>query len=178
MLIADLNYAGAKLFAEIGNPADSFKLPPERAIAFLNKREPQIKDINRTTFDTLKSSLQEGLANGESQLELADRVKAVYQHATDLRAETIATTETNIALNSGRMEGMQQAGVELKRWRTSNLANVRPSHLAAEAYSTQGIPLDQRFSNGLMYPGDPDGDASEVINCRCYLAAVIPNNLT
>ncbi len=29
--------------------------------------------------------------------------------------------------------------------------------------------LDDRFSNGLKFPGDPDGDAGEVINCRCAL---------
>ncbi len=32
--------------------------------------------------------------------------------------------------------------------------------------------LDEPFSNGLMYPGDPDGRAAEVVNCRCALAEV------
>ncbi len=174
LLLADLSFGGAKLFAEIGNPMDSFKLPPEEAIKFMGTRQKEIQSINDTTWDALRKSLQEGLANGDTTLQLADRVKAVYQDATDLRAETIAVTETNIALNSGRFIGMAQAGVELKRWRTSNLANVRPSHKLAEAASANGIPIDQPFSNGLMYPGDPEGDASEVINCRCYMAAVVP----
>lgn len=29
--------------------------------------------------------------------------------------------------------------------------------------------LDEAFSNGLMFPGDPDGPAEEVCNCRCAL---------
>lgn len=27
--------------------------------------------------------------------------------------------------------------------------------------------LDEKFSNGLMFPGDPNGSAAEVVNCRC-----------
>lgn len=26
---------------------------------------------------------------------------------------------------------------------------------------------DKKFSNGLMFPGDPNGGAAEVVNCRC-----------
>lgn len=34
------------------------------------------------------------------------------------------------------------------------------------------MDLDQPFANGLMYPGDPDGPAKEVVNCRCKVAGV------
>ena len=30
-------------------------------------------------------------------------------------------------------------------------------------------PFDESFSNGLMYPGDINGTAEEIINCRCTL---------
>ena len=29
--------------------------------------------------------------------------------------------------------------------------------------------MDEKFSNGLLYPSDPNGQASEVCNCRCAL---------
>ena len=34
------------------------------------------------------------------------------------------------------------------------------------------IGLQERFSNGLLYPGDPSGPAKEIINYRCVLIAV------
>ena len=33
--------------------------------------------------------------------------------------------------------------------------------------------LEELFSNGLLYPGDPNGDPGEVWNCRCTLIDVI-----
>ena len=47
---------------------------------------------------------------------------------------------------------------------------LRDSHYLCEAQGA--IPVDQPFQNGLRYPGDPDGDASEVVNCRCRLVGV------
>jgi hypothetical protein len=71
---------------------------------------------------------------------------------------------------------MKLAKVEKKGWQASNLENVRASHLQAEQSYSKGIPLDKPFRVGgaeLMYPGDPNGPAQEVINCRCFTFAVI-----
>jgi uncharacterized protein with gpF-like domain len=123
------------------------------------------------------TELQDGLAGGESYQQLADRVKDVYRHASDERAETIAVTETNIAVNSGRFAGMKRAGVELKGWGVSTLANIRPAHQAAGQAYQDGIPIDEPFIVGgerLMHPGDPNGSPGNVINCRCFTFAVLP----
>jgi hypothetical protein len=50
--------------------------------------------------------------------------------------------------------------------------STRHSHLEAAQRSAQGIPLDEAFSNGLMYPGDENGPPEEVINCRCTLVSL------
>ena len=49
---------------------------------------------------------------------------------------------------------------------------TRPSHLELDG---ERRDLDEEFSNGLQYPGDPDGDPSEVYNCRCTMVAYLPS---
>jgi len=172
-LIADLQFGGAQLFQEIG--AGDFNLPPAEALAFLDKRKNPIKDINATTWQRLRESLQEGISGGESYNELADRVKVQFSAASEQRADTIAFTETNIAVNSGRHEAMVQARVERKGWQTSHLETTRATHRANELLSNEqnGIPLADPWPNGLLYPCDPAGEPGETINCHCFGHAVI-----
>jgi phage portal protein BeeE len=163
----DLEFGGAQLFSEIGAGID-FNLPPSEAMAFLAKRANVISGINDTTWDETKASLLEGLAQGDSTADLAQRVKDVFG-ASDSRAWTIATTETNVAVNSGRHLGMKQAGVKRKGWLTAHLEHTRVTHLANESLSKNqnGIGIDDVWPNGCSYPGDPGGAPGETINCHC-----------
>lgn len=174
-LLKDLEFGGAQIWKELALP-DQFKLPPERAIAFLGKREKTIKDINDTTFASLKDSLSEGLASGDTYQQMVDRVKEVYSAASQSRAETIAMTETNVAINSGRYDGMREAGVEKKAWLASDLAGSRPAHQQASRDYEMGIPIDEPFrvdGEYLDHPGDPNGSPGNTINCRCTILAIL-----
>lgn len=176
LLKSDLEFGGEQLMEEIGAGVD-FNLPPAEAIAFLEKRKKIIDAINETTWNDLKASLQEGLAEGESTAQLAQRIKDVYTGASDARAWTIAMTETNVAVNSGRNLAMKQAGVKRKGWLTAHLETTRATHYANERLSQNegGIPIDQIWPNGCAYPGDPAGAAGETINCHCVGFAVAPD---
>lgn len=170
-----LNFGGQQLYQEL-NLSDIFAIPPARAVEFLNTRENAITGINATTFEKLKTSLQEGLTNGDTFPQLVDRVKETYKGVSDLQAEVIANTETNIAANAGRFEGMKSAGVQLKGWQTTGDQRTRASHQQAQRDYENGIPLDKPFRVGgveLMFPGDPSGPAEEVINCRCFTFAIL-----
>lgn len=177
LLRGDLEFGFAQIGDDLG--IEDFNIPPSDAISWLNERKDKItgdEGVNANTFNDLKDTLQDGLAKGETHDELVARVKDVYKSATDARAETIATTETNTAINSARQMALEEAGVERKGWQAANLEGVRPSHLANEAKSEadNGIPIDDIWPNGLRHPSDPDGDPGEVINCRCFGFAVLP----
>ncbi len=174
LLRNDLDFGVAQIGKDLG--IEDFSVPPTATINFLGKRENPIKAINHTTWERLRSALQEGVGEGETFEQLTDRVKDIYKEASRSRAESIALTETNIAVNSGRFEGMKAAGVDKKGWQTSNLAGVRAAHLQAEQDYADGIPLDQDFIVGgerLKYPGDPNGSPENTINCRCFTFAIL-----
>ena len=64
-------------------------------------------------------------------------------------------------------------GIEIqKEWVCTHDDRTRPSHLELDG---ERRDLDEEFSNGLQYPGDPNGDPSEVYNCRCTLVAYLPD---
>lgn len=53
-----------------------------------------------------------------------------------------------------------------KQWDSTLDGRTRPSHRIVDGEIKE---MDEKFSNGLLYPGDPNGSASEVCNCRCAL---------
>ena len=126
------------------------------------------KQINDTTLDKLSSTLAEGIDAGEGIADLTKRVEGVYSEYPTYRAETIARTETTAANNKGFTEGYRQSGVaNAKEWIATNDSRTRDSHSHADG---EVVKLDDSFSNGLDYPGDPSADPAETINCRCVLA--------
>jgi HK97 family phage portal protein len=86
----------------------------------------------------------------------------------DARAFMIARTELGFAMNYGHQEGARLFGEEydielVKVWASSFDERVRGTH----RIHSERRPMNGIFSNGLQYPGDPNGPAGEVINCRC-----------
>jgi SPP1 gp7 family putative phage head morphogenesis protein len=125
-----------------------------------------IQNLDATTSKMLRQTLDESVAAGESIDQLVSRVSAVFFDRRD-NAETIARTETAWAYNTASIEAWKESDVRFKSWLTAEDGAVRETHSECEAQGIIG--MEEAFSNGLLYPGDPDGDASEVCNCRCTL---------
>lgn len=138
---------------------------------FALDRQNKIKDCPAGIFDDIQQSVTEGIRNGETMDELADRVKEGFKDADDDRAYLIARTESQSAYGTAQFNVLSDAGYETKRWITADDELVRTGH---RLYEAQGaIPMDDDFDNGedsISYPGDLDGEPGDTINCRCFLS--------
>ena len=163
-----LAVSGQGMLSELG--IDQKYVTPQGIISdFIIARKNKLGGVPDEIYERIKSDLEAGSQKGETMDQLADRVKARFAAIDAGRAQVIATTETATAYGQGRMDALTQAGFTHKSWLTAGDEKVRLSHNQAQEQGA--IPNDEAFDNGLMFPGDPDGPADEVINCRCVLQA-------
>jgi hypothetical protein len=124
------------------------------------------------------AAILEGAQRAESTEQIANRVDDILTFTGsenwDNRARVIAQTETNRHFNGSMLAhglSRQQAGDSslMKRWDTVMDGKERLAHQLA---NNDVQPLNQPFivdGEELLFPGDPTGKASNVINCRCSL---------
>jgi len=128
--------------------------------------------------DALRETLREAIRNGESIEQMTERIQKVFQgtvRGDAPRARMIARTEATGIVNGGQRLAYQQNAdiVEGVEWLSSKDARVRPSHQAADG---QQVLLNKPFTVGgalLRFPGDPQGPAREVVNCRCTILSIL-----
>jgi len=122
-------------------------------------------------YSQLKRELSVGLLQGESITNLAKRMEKVLNisHNSSI---TMARTETTRIESSARMDSFEFAetkGIKVKKeWISTIDKRTRKSHRRLMGEIRE---IDEKFSNGLMYPGDPNGKAEEVIRCRCTMVS-------
>ena len=116
-----------------------------------------MKKINAETL--------QGILQGESMDKIAKRIMNV-QEMNKTQAIRSARTIVTGAENKGRQDSYARAeadGIILERtWIATNDSRTRHSHAVLDGETK---PIDTPFSNGLRYPGDPDGSPEEVYNC-------------
>lgn len=129
------------------------------------------KDLrwNKARFN---SEIMQGLLQGESIQEIAKRV-ALGTSSSDYKiALRNARTAVTGAENAGRLDSYYRAeemGIRVSKvWVAAMDTHTRDSHRSLDG---EEVAYNEEFSNGLMYPGDPDGEPAEVYNCRCTMIA-------
>lgn len=192
MAIAYVNQVPAGVYAEGMNFATyeiehgakantSFTLYNKNTVMELVANEPDL--LPQAAFDKAKdtawnsrhvtAAVTQAVLQGQTVPQLAASIAGIA--AMDQRAAMkAARTAITSAHSLGKLKGYERAagmGIDVeKQWLAALDSRTRGSHRHLDG---ETVKLDAEFSNGLKYPGDPDGPASEVYNCRCTLVPVI-----
>lgn len=161
-LIKDILIKSGKATAQVIGGTFVFSSTLE---AWVDKRAGLFaEEINKTTFKKLTDLIAENATGGATRDETIKDIGKLYDGFTKTRSITIARTEVHSATNNGNFEAYKQAGFDTKIWVAVMDDATRDSHAMLDG---EEVPINQHFSNGLMYAGDPSGSPEEIINCRC-----------
>ena len=115
----------------------------------------------------ITSEVTRAIATGSTYAQTAQRLAGQTNIGFN-KAARIARTEGHRIQNSAADDAAHLAkdrGADVvKQWDSTLDGHTRESHVAVDGQIRE---LDEEFSNGLMFPGDPRGPAAEVVNCRC-----------
>lgn len=151
------------------------------AVAFLAQKEIKLRETADTLRDAVRSSILRVLTEGDQsvnnltvairqQLEGLEGEIETMRDQLGTRARLIARTETTGVANGARVLTMQANGVEEHEWLSAGDAAVREDHATLSGTVRR---VGEVFDHGLRWPGDPNGPASQVVNCRCTTLPVV-----
>lgn len=121
----------------------------------------------------IQSAVLQGLLQGEPIDKIAKRLRDVSD-MDERAAVRNARTAVTGAENAGRIDSYRHAqdlGIDLQQeWLSTLDSRTRDSHRLLDG---ERVTIGARFSNGLRFPGDPQGAPAETYSCRCTLVAAI-----
>jgi uncharacterized protein with gpF-like domain len=137
----------------------------------------KITQMQNTTKKMIANVIGKGVTEGETNREIAKRLRKTGKVDSQMRALRIARTETLGMYNSATDASVRETGLKFVRvWSTTKDLRTRRRK--------KGSPYDHWVADGkkaaqnedflvsgepLSYPGDPKGSAGNIINCRCVL---------
>lgn len=164
--------AGGKLTVEMIHAAEKRAGTPYDAAVEKWAKDHAARKIVQIA-DSLKRAignlLFKGLKAGITNAAIAQDVREVLGGVSAARrAERIARTECHTATQMGSDAAARSTGLDLVgEWAAVEDHRTRPAHAEADG---QVIEQGGTFTVGgeqLRFPGDPNGSAWNVINCRC-----------
>ena len=111
-----------------------------------------------------------GVAAGNTESELSARLGKLAEKLENETWSSAVNTEAQAAYGNAQLRMLARGGFRTKAWVSLHDDRVRPSHVKCDAQGA--IPIADKFVNGLLHPGDPDGPPEEVCNCRCIIVGV------
>lgn len=164
------------------NEDKAWNIKNKAAQRFVKNIKALVPDMNNSSTDTLLRSFEKAIEAGKTPSERALLVQEISNQAftgedgpfSMQRAQRVSRTMSTAAANGGKLEGWKQSDIAKgKRWRSAGGKRTRKTHRKANG---QIVDLDKPFTVGkskLMYPGDPNGEVGEIVNCRCTMQLVL-----
>lgn len=162
---------------EHGGSPSTFNLVDEATVKRLardGKVKVPSKRINiprdkRWNEKQMGSKILQGIENGDSIPKISKSLTEIIGNNYNSAVRN-ARTMTTSAENNGRLDSYKdladQGVIQKKVWVATPDERTREEHLLLDGEEQD---IDKPFSNGLMFPGDGDGDPAEVWNCRCTM---------
>jgi len=137
----------------------------------------KVVKIDNVTRESIRYILEKGKAGGKSYRMIATDMRNISPSVNQHRAYKIARTEIHTASIKATDDSLRHTRVQFEReWRSIIDARIRGlgikdifNHIIANG---ERVGQDAKFirtGEALDYPGDPDGSAGNIINCRCAL---------
>lgn len=134
--------------------------------------DPNIPKDLRWNKSKVNSAITQGILQGKPIKEVAKNLESVTDMIKNAAIRNARTMNT-YARNVGRLKSYERAdklGVKTRKmWIATLDGRTRHSHRMMDR---EIVNLDEKFSNKLMEPGDPDGAGGEIYNCRCKMIGV------
>lgn len=150
----------------VDNPEVMPYYPPEKAL----KRGIDLAYGKKQISASVTSSILQGKSIPNIAKDLQTRMPEMNKASAIRTARTAVTG----AQNAGRMDSYvaaEKMGIKVrKEWLATIDGRTRHSHAMLDG---KVVDKDKKFENGCMFPGDPNGPAYEVYNCRCTLIAAV-----
>lgn len=135
----------------------------------LPRKKVDIPKDERWNTKLMSSKLLQGILAGDAIPTIAQSLLQVVGNNAASAVRNARTMVTG-AENAGRQDSYEnlaeQGVIQKKVWIATADDRTRESHLLLDG---EEVDINEKFSNGLMYPADPSGDPSEVYNCRCSM---------
>ena len=138
----------------------------------------RITEISDTTRKIISRTILENQSAGVPVISKAinERMSPKF---TKARASTIARTETHTASSFAIQKQAENLEVPdmKKRWVSTTDDRSRASHISANG---QEVGIDEDFIVGgkrMKFAGDPKGGVKEVVNCRCVIVYIEPEDI-
>lgn len=140
----------------------------QRALALSLQKARSVPETARGIADTV---LRDAIERELPRSEMARLIRERFEEVSAAQAERLARTSGGAAFEAGQQDAYLASGIGSHQWLSARVGpDRRENHIGMDG---ETVRLGEMFSNGLEYPLDPNGPASEVINCQCTTLPIL-----